>query len=87
MLFFITKVTSGVFFNILIFIVVSLLLTSLLLVLSFLFSQQNRTAEKISAYQCGFIPLDSGHIKLDIQFFIVAILFIVFDLEIILIFP
>jgi NADH-quinone oxidoreductase subunit A len=43
--------------------------------------------EKRSAYECGFEPFDDAHMKFDVRFYLVAILFIIFDLEIAFLFP
>jgi NADH-quinone oxidoreductase subunit A len=68
-------------------LLVSLLLSSLLLTLSFLLSNQNPDTEKLSSYECGFEPYEDSRNKFDIKFYIIAILFIVFDIEAIFIFP
>ena len=43
--------------------------------------------EKISAYECGFDPFDDARSRFDVQFYLVAILFIIFDLEVTFLFP
>lgn len=48
---------------------------------------QQPNLEKISSYECGFIPFTDARSRFEVQFYIVAILFIIFDLEITLIFP
>lgn len=45
------------------------------------------TKEKISAYECGFEPFDSSRSKFEIKFYLVSILFIIFDLEVAFLFP
>jgi NADH-quinone oxidoreductase subunit A len=52
-----------------------------------LFFDKNRDLEKISAYECGFDPFNDARLKFEIQYFIIGILFIVFDLEIAFLFP
>ena len=59
---------------------VSFLLSMLILGLSFVFSTQKTDPEKISAYECGFDPFDDARARFDIRFYLVAILFIIFDL-------
>ena len=60
----------------------------LLFSISFLLSyKQNDSVEKLSAYECGFEPFDASQSKVDIQFFFIAILFLLFDLEIVFFFP
>lgn len=48
---------------------------------------QNPDAEKTSAYECGFNAFDDARMKFDVRFYLVAILFIIFDLEIAMLFP
>jgi NADH:ubiquinone oxidoreductase subunit 3 (subunit A) len=62
-------------------------LASLLAGLSFIFSTQRPDVEKISAYECGFDPFDDARGRFDVQFYLVAILFIIFDLEVTYLFP
>nr|NP_847978.1 NADH dehydrogenase subunit 3 [Harpochytrium sp. JEL94]AAO62890.1 NADH dehydrogenase subunit 3 [Harpochytrium sp. JEL94] len=62
-------------------------LVSLLLVLSFYLSISSRTLEKVSVYECGFDPYSDARLKFDIIYYLVAILFLIFDLEIIFLFP
>lgn len=54
---------------------------------SFLFVLQAPDAEKYSPYECGFNPYEDARIKFEIHFYLVGILFIIFDLEIIFLFP
>ena len=77
------------FAPILIYIVVSFLLTILLLGLSFVFAASNNLAypEKLSAYECGFDPFDDARSRFDVRFYLVSILFIIFDLEVTFLFP
>jgi NADH:ubiquinone oxidoreductase subunit 3 (subunit A) len=58
-----------------------------LLGLSFVFSTQKADPEKLSAYECGFDPFDDARGRFDIRFYLVAILFIIFDLEVSYLFP
>jgi NADH-quinone oxidoreductase subunit A len=55
--------------------------------LSFLIAKQKPDAEKNSAYECGFPAFDDARSKFDVRFYLVAILFIIFDLEIAFLFP
>ena len=52
-----------------------------------LFAPKNPDKEKLSQYECGFEPFDDARTKFDIRFYLVAILFIIFDLEIAFLFP
>ena len=72
---------------ILIYFGLSLGLSLLLLGLSFVFSTQKADPEKLSAYECGFDPFDDARGRFDIRFYLVAILFIIFDLEVSYLFP
>jgi NADH-quinone oxidoreductase subunit A len=65
----------------------SLLLTFLLFFVAFLVSDKNSSFEKLSPYECGFEPFSDSHSVFNVQFFIVGILFMVFDLELIFLFP
>ena len=75
------------YFIIFTLLLVSVTLSSLLLILSYLLSNQNPDTEKLSSYECGFEPYEDSRNKFDIKFYIIAILFIVFDIEAIFIFP
>ena len=65
----------------------SFALACLLIFLSFVFAPQKPDAEKISAYECGFDPFDDSRNQFDVRFYLVAILFIIFDLETAFLFP
>ena len=54
---------------------------------SLLAARQKPYAEKLSAYECGFEPFDDARRKFDVRFYLVAILFIIFDLEVAFLFP
>ena len=70
-----------------VFFVFSLVLSFVIFFLSFIVSTQRPSVEKLSAYECGFDPFDDARTVFDVRFYLVAILFIVFDLEIIYLFP
>ncbi len=72
---------------ILIFLGVAAALGSVLIGLGFLFGPRRPDSEKISAYECGFEPFSDARAKFDVRYYLVAILFIVFDLEIAFLFP
>jgi NADH-quinone oxidoreductase subunit A len=55
--------------------------------MSFIAGRQNPDAEKLSPYECGFEPFDDARSKFDVRFYLVAILFIIFDLEVAFLFP
>jgi NADH-quinone oxidoreductase subunit A len=54
---------------------------------SMLLARQKPYAEKLSAYECGFEPFDDARRRFDVRFYLVAILFIIFDLEVAFLFP
>jgi NADH-quinone oxidoreductase subunit A len=70
-----------------IFIGVSLLIGVALLVAPFLVAYSSPDKEKLSAYECGFNAFDDARMKFDVRFYLVAILFIIFDLEVAFLFP
>ena len=72
---------------ILICILFSTTLGLLIFSLSYFIGVQNPDAEKISAYECGFEPFEDARNKFDVRFYIVAILFIIFDIEVVYLFP
>ena len=75
------------YLSILIFIFVALSLSVGFIVLNFLLSPKKPDSEKLSAYECGFEPFDDSRMTFDVRFYLVAILFIIFDLEIAFLFP
>ena len=72
---------------ILIFLGVAGVLGSVLIGLGFLFGPRRPDSEKLSAYECGFEAFTDSRMKFDVRYYLVAILFIVFDLEIAFLFP
>lgn len=75
------------YLGILIYFLIALVLAVLILALSFVFGKGKGDPEKRSAYECGFDPFDDARTHFDIQFYLVAILFIIFDLEVTFLFP
>ena len=75
------------YFPILILFLVALALAVIIFGLSFLVANQAGDAEKLSAYECGFDPFDDARNQFDVRFYLVAILFILFDLEASFLFP
>ncbi len=73
--------------NIFIFLLFSLFLSILIFNLSFLLVKQKDDLEKLTAYECGFNPYDDARKVFDVKFYLVAILFIIFDLEAVFVFP
>jgi NADH-quinone oxidoreductase subunit A len=72
---------------IIIFIALSGVIGLALLVAPFIIAHKNPDPEKLSAYECGFEPFDDARMKFDARFYLVAILFIIFDLEVAFLFP
>ena len=70
-----------------IFIGVALAIGLALLVMPFLVAYKAPDPEKLSAYECGFNAFDDARMKFDVRFYLVAILFIIFDLEVSFLFP
>ena len=70
-----------------IFIAVALGISLVLLVVPFVFAYKRPDSEKLSAYECGFNAFDDARMKFDVRFYLVAILFIIFDLEVSFLFP
>ena len=72
---------------ILIFLAIAVALGLLLLLSAALIAVRNPDSEKVSAYECGFNAFDDARMKFDVRFYLVSILFIIFDLEIAFLFP
>ena len=75
------------YLSIIIFLFVALGLSIGFIILNFLFSPKNPDSEKLSAYECGFEAFGDSRLEFDVRFYLVAILFIIFDLEIAFLFP
>lgn len=72
---------------ILVFVVMALGLGVLLMVLGFVLAPRNPDEEKLSPYECGFEAFEDSRMQFDVRYYLVAILFIIFDLEIAFLFP
>lgn len=79
--------TASAYFPALVFMAVAAGLSALLVALPFLVAARKPDKEKCSSYECGFDPFGDARGKFDVRFYLVAILFIVFDLEIAFLFP
>ena len=72
---------------ILVFLIIAGGMSVAMVVMSLLVAKQNPDANKLSAYECGFDAFEDARSKFDVRFYLVAILFIIFDLEIAFLFP
>ena len=75
------------YLTIIIFFGLALLLSIGFIFLNFVVAPKNPDPEKLSAYECGFEPFNDSRMEFDVRFYLVAILFIIFDLEIAFLFP
>lgn len=75
------------YFPILVFMGVAFGLSLFLVLLSFLRGPRKPNREKLSPYECGFDAFSDARLKFDVRFYLIAILFIIFDLEIAFLFP
>lgn len=75
------------YLSLLVGLIFSSLLATFIFFLSFYLSYYQPDVEKESAYECGFDPFDDARMKFDVRFYLVAILFIIFDLEVTFLFP
>ena len=75
------------YLSIIIFVIISLLLSLGFILINLIAAPNNPDPEKLSAYECGFEAFSDARIQFDVRFYLVAILFIIFDLEIAFLFP
>jgi NADH-quinone oxidoreductase subunit A len=75
------------YFPILVFIAVGLVFGCVPILLGWLIGPSNPNSEKLSAFECGFTPFEDARMKFDVRYYLIAILFILFDLEIAFLFP
>lgn len=73
--------------SILIFLLIAIILSCVIVALSYSLVVQNPESEKLSTYECGFEPYEDARHKFDVRFYLVAILFIVFDIETMFLLP
>jgi NADH-quinone oxidoreductase subunit A len=77
----------GQYLAILIFIGVALALAVMIVIVSLIAARQKPDSEKLSPYECGFEPFADARSKFDVRFYLVSILFIIFDLEVAFLIP
>ena len=75
------------YFSIILFLFIALALSIGFILANFFAAPSNPDPEKLSAYECGFEAFDDSRMEFDVRFYLVAILFIIFDLEIAFLFP
>ena len=75
------------YLGIFIFLIVGVLLALVIAVLSYTLRSQKPESEKLSSYECGFVPYEDTRHKFDVKFCLVAILFILFDIEVVFLLP
>jgi NADH-quinone oxidoreductase subunit A len=75
------------YFPILIFLAIAIAIAGICIGASYVVGSQNPDVEKTSAYECGFDAFDDARRQFDVRFYLVAILFIIFDLEVAFLFP
>ena len=81
-----TKIKIDYFF-VLIYALCSIVLTSLIIGLSTMMISRDSNLEKLSPYECGFDPFEDARNEVDVRFYLLAILFIIFDIEAAFLFP
>ena len=77
----------GEYLPILMFLFVAIVIACALLVIGWVLGPKRGGAEKLSPYECGFEAFEDARMKFDVRYYLVAILFIIFDLEIAFLFP
>ena len=75
------------YFPILVFLVIAGVLALLMVIFSVTLARQAPDSEKLSPYECGFEPFEDARMRFDVRYYLVAILFIIFDLEVAFLFP
>ena len=75
------------YFPILVFLGIAIGLSALMIAGSMLVARQHPDSEKLSAYECGFEAFDDARSRFDVRFYLVTLLFIIFDLEVAFLFP
>lgn len=71
----------------LVFFVIAVFLTILILIFSYLLAKQSPNLEKLTSYECGFEPYEDSRHIFDVRFCVIAILFVIFDIEMLFLIP
>lgn len=72
---------------VLVFVIVGILIGAVMMFIGFVLAPRRPDSEKLSPYECGFEAFEDSRMKFDVRYYLVAILFIIFDLEIAFLFP
>lgn len=75
------------YFPLVVFIALATVITGGMLIAPFLVAFKAPDSEKLSPYECGFEPFEDARVRFDVRYYLVAILFIIFDLEVAFLFP
>jgi NADH-quinone oxidoreductase subunit A len=75
------------YLNLFFFLLLTIILSFIIFALSFLLSSKQDNKEKLASYECGFNPFEDSRMEFDVKFYLIAILFIIFDLEVSFLFP
>lgn len=75
------------YFGVFIFVIIAIVLALVIAGLSYTLTSQKPESEKLSSYECGFEPYEDTRNKFDVKFCLVAILFILFDIEVVFLLP
>ncbi len=75
------------YFPILVFLIIAMVMAGAFVGLAWLVAKQNPDADKLAAYECGFEAFGDSRSRFDVRFYLVSILFIIFDLEVAFLFP
>jgi NADH-quinone oxidoreductase subunit A len=75
------------YFPILVFLVIAGGIAVAMILASVVLAKQSPNSEKLSPYECGFEPFEDARMRFDVRYYLVAILFIIFDLEVAFLFP
>ena len=75
------------YFPLVVFVAVAMAIASVIMIVPFIVAYKQPDSEKLSAYECGFNAFDDARMKFDVRFYLVSLLFIIFDLEVAFLFP